>query len=322
MHLSSNSINSTFRESVDKLKARLILFYGVLSVTSSSFIIRAAYDSLGFEAPYTLAFVRVLSTALVSLFVLSSVWQTSSSPRGINRRDLLFMAVAGIALATHFGWWFSSLRFIPVGVSLSLTNTAPVWLTFLLFLFYQKLPSNRQYLAIASVLVGSTILFLGNADFGEQGALGLILALASAIGFALYLLMAKGRVDEFGLWKYFGMVNLFAALTLLFWIVSLDELSLLMNWELWGWGLLLAIVPGVMGHAVYNWSMNRLDSIDVGIATLGEPVLGTILAIFIEQELLGWYQSIAIFFLILAIALTLDFRSRPEPEEKLYPLEN
>jgi drug/metabolite transporter (DMT)-like permease len=290
---------------VDKLKARLVLFYGVLSVTSSSFIIRAAYSSLGYEAPYVLAFIRVLSTGLISLIILSSITGRKAVS---DKREYFMIFLAGFSLATHFGWWFDSLRYVPIGISLSLTNTAPVWLTLFVFLFYKKIPTQKQYLAIIFVIVGSIIIFVGSFEQGINSLLGVSLALASAIGFALYLLIARDRVQKYGLWFYFGLVNIAAASTLLVWLILLNQIHVLLDPEIWFWGILLSIFPGVMGHALYNWAMSRLDSIDVGIATLGEPVLGTILAVFLLQEILKWNELLGITFLIIAIALTLEIR--------------
>ena len=83
-----------------------------------------------------------------------------------------------------------------------------------------------------------------------------------------------------------------------------NKISILQNIELWLWGALLALGPGILGHAVYNWSMSKLHQIDVAIATLGEPILGTIMAWIIFTEVLSPLQSVGLSLLLLAIIIS------------------
>ncbi|MHA2501983.1 MAG: DMT family transporter [Candidatus Kariarchaeaceae archaeon] len=279
----------------DETRTRLVLFCGVLGVTSSAFIIRAAD-----QPPYILAATRVLLTGLIALFVLNRDYRFAV-PNPIKRNIIL----AGVALATHFGWWFDSLGYLNVGTSLSLTNTAPVWMAIFVFMLFKKKPKQNQMISIGWVIFGSFVLFQGSAT-DSVNLRGLLLALGSAIGFAIYLISARESVPILGLWKYFGLVNLTAAATLLIWSIPLGEFQTITQPKLWLFALLLAVFPGILGHAIYNWSIPRLDTIDVGIATLGEPILGTIIAwIFLSEELSN-SEIIGIFLLLLAIGFTIE----------------
>jgi drug/metabolite transporter (DMT)-like permease len=140
--------------------------------------------------------------------------------------------------------------------------------------------------------------------------MGLILALSSAIGFAIYLLIAKILLAKYGLWRYFGLVNLSSAITLLAWLLIKNKINIILDIELWLWGALLALIPGIFGHAIYNWSMSKLHQIDVAIATLGEPVLGTIMAWIIFTEILSPLQSVGLSFLLLAIIISFWSRKK------------
>ncbi|MCY3411917.1 MAG: EamA family transporter [Candidatus Heimdallarchaeota archaeon] len=272
---------------------RVILYLGVLAVTTSSFIIRWAQQDA-----YSLAAARVVMTGIISL--LFSL-RFKYGKLNLSAREYLLIIVSGVSLASHFAWWFASLSYIPIGTSLSLTNTAPVWIIILSILFFKKWPTTKHWISIISVVIGTLILFLTSysEDLEVQG---LLLAVASAIGFAIYLLIAKMMVDRVGLWRYFGLVNSIAGITLLP-IVLLQQKDVGIP-ELWIFGIILAIIPGMFGHAVYNWAMSKIDQVDVAIATLGEPVLGTILAMFIFAEFLEWTQIIGMVFLLLAILLT------------------
>jgi drug/metabolite transporter (DMT)-like permease len=288
---------------------RIILGIGVVAVTSSSFIIKFAEDNVNNYNPYALAFTRVFWTGILSLLILQNFSKTEAK---IVLNDFYKILLAGASLATHFGWWFDSLYYdIPIGVSLSLTNTAPIWLAILVFLVYNSIPTRNQKLAIMFVIIGSIILFSGNNELGDDQFTGLILAFASAVGFAVYLLMAKEMVPRLGLWRYFGLVNITAAVILLPWVYFIDTsllTSLLLKPQIWVWGIFLALIPGICGHAVYNFAMAKVPPVDVGIATLGEPVLGTLFAWIIFGQSLSIFEFMGIFMLILAIGFTVDYR--------------
>ncbi|MHA2097182.1 MAG: DMT family transporter [Candidatus Kariarchaeaceae archaeon] len=264
---------------MNKSQVRITLAFGVLGVTSSSFIFLEADKD-----PYSIAFVRVFLTGTISYALISRYSKSESTP--ITRRDLVKILLAGFSLATHFSWWFASLNYIPVGISLALTNTAPIWLALIVIFVYKQKPQSNQILSMIFVILGSYLLFLDSDSLEENGLEGLTLAMGSAFGFAIYLILARSMVPKLGLWRYFGLVNLTSALTILPWIFVRDHQSDLLDHYLWFWGLMLAIFPGIMGHAIYNFSMSKLDPIDVSISTLGEPVLGTVIAyIFLDQYL-------------------------------------
>lgn len=306
------NINKIIRASasIEMIKGltRLILFFGVIMVTTSSFIIRYAdQDS------YALAFVRVLITSIYSLLLALIIFKSrdkSKKTEKMSLRDAGLIFMAGASLASHFAWWFSSLDYIPISTSLSLTNTAPVWLALISFSLLKTKMNYRQIVAIILVILGTIILFMEGIGFDfsviliEDTSIGLVLALSSAIGFAIYLLVAKLLLAKYGLWRYFGLVNLSSAITLIFWLFVQNKIYILQNIELWLWGALLALFPGILGHAVYNWSMSKLHQIDVAIATLGEPVLGTVMAWIIFAEVLSPLQSVGLSFLLLAIIIS------------------
>ncbi len=290
-----------------KSQVRFILAGGVLGVTSSSFIILEADKD-----PYSIAFVRVFLTGIISYFFLSRM-PTKDQVYEINKNDVYKILLAGFSLATHFSWWFASLDYIPVGISLALTNTAPIWLTVLVIFIYKQRPQFNQWIAMVFVLVGSFLLYrsidrssnIDNTNLGNQELEGLILALGSAFGFAVYLILAKSMVPKLGLWRYFGLVNLSASAMILQWIFITSRHTDLIDSSIWFWGLLLAIFPGILGHAIYNFSMSKLDPIDVSVATLGEPILGTIIAFVYLHQSLSNLQILALSSLVVAISFTI-----------------
>jgi len=287
-----------------KVRDELILLYGIFMVTSSSFIVLDATDNGIPINRVLLAFSRVLFTGSISLLFLSKQTRKHSVEENqvnfFTKHPTISICLAGVSLAAHFAWFFLSLDFLPVGISLSLTNTAPLWMLMLSIIVFKEHPRFIDWIAILSAIVGIGI--LGSKNLNLNGSwsdytIGVFYSLASGFVLAIYLILARHGVRKMGLWRYFGLVNISSAGSLLLYIVITDTFVQISLATLW-YGLLLAIFPGLMGHAAFQYSMSKLPTPLVGAATIGEPVLGTILAfIFLGQYL--------VFSDVLGIVITL-----------------
>jgi drug/metabolite transporter (DMT)-like permease len=54
----------------------------------------------------------------------------------------------------------------------------------------------------------------------------------------------------------------------------------------------MALGPGIGGHAILNWALKYVQAPIVSVSVLGESVGASILAYFIFQEHLLWYQIV------------------------------
>ena len=290
------------------VKDYAILFIGLLAVTTASFIVLGAKDSSGFPLDsVSLALIRVFLTGVLSFFLIQRLASSDSHTSSKTKKyTLLLIFISGSALAVHFTFWFISLNLLPVGVSLSLTNTAPIWILFFISIGLRKLPNYKELVAVYLSLFGVIILVINNAslDISSNYILGVILALISGMALALYLSLAKWGVQNFGLWKYFGMVNLSASVPLLVYVLLFSKFSTF-SFELLFFGLILALIPGLIGHASFQFSMVRLRPSIVGALTLGEPVLGSIVAWIALNQVLNVTQIIGIFIVMLGIILVI-----------------
>jgi len=66
---------------------------------------------------------------------------------------------------------------------------------------------------------------------------------------------------------------------------------------------LLALVPQLLGHSIFNWSLKYIPVSLVSVTLLGEPVGSTVLAYFILQEQPGWVKIIGAVLILAGIWL-------------------
>ena len=70
----------------------------------------------------------------------------------------------------------------------------------------------------------------------------------------------------------------------------------------WLWFILLALIPNLLGHTLFNWSIKYVSTNVVSIAILFEPV-GALLALVIFKEYLIMTQIIGGLIVLAGILL-------------------
>ncbi len=272
----------------------MVLVIGILAVTSSSFIVLEAGEiSNSMGDRIVLAFYRVLFTSFFSYVFLYRLFKLNpgrsnmhKETRASNIPMWAVVLLSGGSLAFHFSLWFISLDYLPVGISLALTNSAPIFVVILTWLLYHERTTPLQVGGVLMAISGAAILSLESFNDSTVFLNGFLFAFLSAIALAVYLSLAKKGVTEYGLWNYFGKVNFVAAMVLLFWILFIGKNPVSLSTIYYGF--LLALIPGIMGHASFQYAMSRVRSAIVSVSTLGEPLLGTLIAwVFLDQILTG-----------------------------------
>src|SRR4030042_4752868 len=118
----------------------------------------------------------------------------------------------------------------------------------------------------------------------KEALVGDGLSLLGAIAASVYLLVGRKMRKDQDLLSYIFPVYSTAGSILII-------LSLIFQRPFFGYSastylflFLLALVPQLIGHTIFNWALKYLPASMVAIAILGEPVGSTILAYFILGE--------------------------------------
>jgi drug/metabolite transporter (DMT)-like permease len=256
-----------------------LLVVGVVAVSFSAIFIRLA------EAPaLTIAFYRtgMAAAMLVPLVML----RRRQEVRGLSRRQIGIALLAGGMLALHFALWITSLSYTTIAASVVLVTTQPIFVaTFSRVLFAERL--LRATLAgILVCLIGAAV--VSGGDFGSptrpRALEGDLLALAGAITAAAYFVAGRRLRQEVSLLTYAALAYSTCAVVLF--PVALLSGSQLAGFPAKTWGLfvLMAVVPQMLGHTVFNYLLKEVEATVVAISVMGEPVGATLLALAIFGE--------------------------------------
>ena len=144
------------------------------------------------------------------------------------RSDWPRFALFGLVAALHFFFYAYSLEFTTIAHSLAIMYTAPIWVALLSRLVLGEPLSMRKWLGIVVAVLGVAFLAgfepiqaliqrSGSAtyNFTRRMLIGDLLALGSAITFAVYSIGGRSQRERYPLLVYVGWVYILAALWLL-----------------------------------------------------------------------------------------------------------
>ncbi|WP_281193290.1 DMT family transporter [Halorubrum sp. F4] len=257
------------------------LVTAVLAVSTGAILVRWS------DAPSSVAaFYRVLFTTLPLLPV--AAWRYREQFARIDRRDLGFATLSGIALALHFASWFESLEWTSVAASVTLVQAQPVFVALGAWLLLRERVTRRIAVGIAIAVIGIAAMslgdFLGGVLVGPAPLYGNALALFGAVTAAGYVLAGRSLRQRLALVPYVVVVYGVCTVSLL--VVVLAQGHPLSGYPPREWAVFLglAIGPGLFGHTVINWVLGYLESSVVSVSLLGEPVGATVLALVLLGE--------------------------------------
>ena len=114
---------------------------------------------------------------------------------------------------------------------------------------------------------------------------GNFLALAGAWAVTGYLIIGRKIRAGMSLVPYIFLVYGMAAIVLIIFMLTSGNSPVGYEPKTYGWILLLAALPQLIGHSAFNWALKYMPATFVAVNTLGEPIGSAILAIFILREL-------------------------------------
>lgn len=281
----------------------LVIFIGVISVSASAIFVKLADAESG-----TIAFYRMLFSVLIMLpmFLLKHVGELKL----FNRRDWLFSTIAGVLLAFHFILWFESLLYTSVASSTVLVTLQPLFAIVGTYFFFKEKLSVKGIVAMLVAVFGSVIISWGDFQVGGKAFYGDVLALVACAFITGYMLFGQEVRKRVGLTSYTMIVYSVSAITLAIYMLIKGE-SFTTNEPMnWLWFALLAIVPNLLGHSLFNWAIKYVSTNTTSIMILFEPIGATILAYYIFNEQLVFTQYVGGAVVILGILLYVtDFKS-------------
>jgi drug/metabolite transporter (DMT)-like permease len=276
----------------------------IAAVSTGSLFIRVAQES----APsLVIATYRLTFSALVlAPFALT---RRRAEIARLTRLDVGLALLSGAFLALHFASWITSLEYTSVASSVVLVCTSPLFVA-VLAPFTIGEPLTRTVLGgVLLAVVGGALVGLGEArpgttwleSLGGPAMTGNALALVGALAAAGYFLIGRRLRRKVSLLTYVFLTYGSGAAVLVALLPLTGHPYLGYPPAAYLWCLLLALVPQLIGHTTFNWSLRFLPAANIAVLVLGEPIGATILACVFLAEVPGTLEILGAVLILAGI---------------------
>ncbi len=275
----------------------------VLALSVGSIFVRLA------DAPgVVVSFYRLLFASLIFLpLTIRELRRSRATSRGI-----ILSLLAGILLAGHFATWISSLSYTTVAASVSLVSTNPLWLVLMLWVIHRSPPGRHVFGGVLLAVTGALLIGLdGTSGTASNAPLGNALAVTGAVFVSGYMLLGRAaQRSGLSVAAYAGLAYLAGALTLAPLPALLGQAYFPYSAATFGWLLLLALVPQLVGHTGINFAIRYLDPTVVSTVVLLEPVGAGLLALLVFGEMPGGLTLAGALILLSGVVIVNRFAHR------------
>ena len=258
----------------------ILMIVGVLGISMSSILIKFSTGPSAVTAAWRLIWTVILMTPVVF-----GRGKLRRELLGLPKKDLVCSMVSGIFLAVHFAFWFESLKQTTVASASSIVSTEVIWVALGFCLFLRGKLSWKAMGAIALALCGSVLIAWSDSGTGGSHLYGDLLALLAALAVAVYVLLGRVVQQRVSTTVYTYVVYATCGLVLV-------GICLFQGNSLVHFGpnpvvvaLLLAVFSTLLGHTIFSWSLKFYSPAFVSAVKLMEPVVSSILAVFLFREI-------------------------------------
>ncbi|BAQ08489.1 putative permease [Bacillus sp. OxB-1] len=269
---------------------------GVISVVLSAIFVKLANADSG-----VIAFYRMLFSVLAMLPIF--LYKYKKELKELGRKDWIFSTIAGVFLAFHFIFWFESLNYTSVASSTVLVTLQPIFAFVGTYFFFKEKISLKTILSALIAISGSVIISWGDFRLSGTALFGDILALIGCALVTAYLLFGQEVRKRLSLITYTFVVYSISTITLFFYVLAKGESFGPYPSIDWLWFILLALIPNLLGHTLFNWAIKWVSTNVISVAILFEPVGAAILAFYIFGETLALSQLVGGIVVLCGIGL-------------------
>ncbi|SEM88598.1 DMT family transporter [Paenibacillus sp. OV219] len=271
------------------------LLIGMLAISFAPILVRYSHAPVSVQGMYRMLFTFVLMLPFGS--------KQFGDVKHISRKDWLMLILAGIFLALHFLLWMASLTYTSIASSTILLALEPVFVLVGAYFLFRDKANKLAIIGIVIALVGAMGIGSGDIVLSSRAFFGDMLSFLGALAVSVNMLLAKQIMKRVSSYLYSCIV--FGITTVCFFIYNVTMGISMTDYAQREWivFLLLAIVPTVFGHLIFNWLLKYVKPTTISMSVLAEPVGASLLGMMLFSEMISGFQLISGAFIIIGLIL-------------------
>jgi drug/metabolite transporter (DMT)-like permease len=241
---------------------------------------------------------------------------STRSLTSLTKSDLLLVAISGVMLSLHFATFILAVKFTTVANATFLVSTSPVMLAVLSPILIRERTTSRESLAVIIATLG--ILLVANAGNGFRSfGLADLSALLAALFVSFYSIIGR-FLRTHGVTTACYTVYVYSIATIV--AISLAELlgsNTFRTYDVTNiFAILgLALVPTLLGHSLYNYSLGSVKAVTANLFPLLEPILSSIFAVPLFGEIPTLNQLIGYVLILSAVVIVVTASGQSSTSE-------
>lgn len=211
--------------------------------------------------------------AAVGFALLPASWRHPESPRPV------VLLALGVALALVNATYYVAVSRIPVAVALVIQYTAPALIVGWTSLRTRRRPAPEVATALLAALVGVVLVVdLPGSVFGDVDSIGTVVAIASAVFFASYIVLAERAAAHYG--SSGAMFRGFVVATVLWAAYQAPQgvPTQLLERSNMPEVLYVGLAGTLLPFLLFAWGLQRVRAERASIAATLEPVVAALVA--------------------------------------------
>lgn len=289
------------------------LLVGVIAVSFSSIFVKWSTAPASIQGMYRLLFTV--------LFMLPFGIKRVAELRAISKRNWLLLGASGFFLALHFLLWMGSLSYTTVSSSTIILAIEPVFIWCGAYFLFKERISSFAKLGMLIAVIGAALIGWGDVGISSANLYGDLLSFLGTIAVAVHMLIGQKLLSQVSPYVYNLIVFSSAVVVFALYNVSLGVSFTNYNDREWGIFLLLAIIPTVFGHMLFNWLLQYISATTVSMSILGEPIGASLLAFLLLNETMSIVQISGGLMAIMGMIIFMRVTSRMNKREAEMKLE-
>lgn len=272
------------------------IFAGVLWGTISVFLKNLSSSGL------SLIQITACRAVFSSFFLFVYFFVKDKNLLKIKLKDIWIFVGTGVVSLTFFSLcYFSTILESGASIAVILLYTSPIFILLLSAILFKEKITKIKLFALILTFVGC-IFVTGIGGENHLSAKGLFIGLCAGFGYALYSIFSR-----FALKKYkpltvtfytfvFSSISLLPFCNVVEICSSFSEKSLLFL-------IGIALVCTVLPYIFYTFGLSGLETGKAAILVTVEPLVGSLIGIFVWKENLDMLKLIGIIMIFIAVIL-------------------
>jgi drug/metabolite transporter (DMT)-like permease len=267
-------------------KAYLFLGLGVLCIGTGPIFVKFIHGSGSLVAFYRLLFAALFLTLPVLI-------RNHRARVKISRGAVKWAILGGVAFSINVALWVTALSMTTASKVTLLDNMAPIWVGLIGWLLFGKWEGWLYWVGLLITFIGAGLMInISNFQINSLQGGGDILGVLCGFTYAIYLILTSRTRSRMDSMTYSWILACSGAVTLFLVNLALGYFSQPLPLNSFILIFAMAISSQVLGWILINHALGVLPVAVASVVLLGQPIVATVLGIFILSEVPSLFQAV------------------------------